>query len=265
VSENDGGSSDPPKDVVDTKRPYGLRIIRNAMVPLVDDDGKPRHFGPYQPVVGACNTCPARCCRFTVKVSIPDAVRFCVTLGVPFFAGLRLVMSERDRSFKLNHDERIFKEVTAEHWTGAAEIALRRREDGGCAHLVDLGGFERCGVYSARPSTCRLYPIVWESDRAQGGPPLISCPVAYGVTAQMEETFYQDAAESIQRWQIHDDLLGVWHARSADEAQWDVLSFLHFAIPRAAEIMGVDGASILEAGGSFERLAQSMRISGTLT
>ena len=258
MSESDDDSA------LDPQRRHGLRIIRNAMVPLTDEDGRARHFGPYKPVLDACNICPARCCRFTVKVSIPDAVRFCVTLGLPFFSGLHLVMGDGPRSFRVTHDARIFTQISAEHWGGSADIVLRRSEDGSCAHLLNIGGFERCGVYSARPSTCRLYPVVWESDEAQGGPALISCPVAYGLTPTMEQQFYEDAAQSIESWQLHDNLLKQWHERSEDQDNWDVMSFLEFVVSRAAEHMNLDASNILAPGSAYEQLAQAMRQSGTL-
>jgi Fe-S-cluster containining protein len=242
----------------------GLRILRNAMVPLVDEHGKARHFGPYKPTLDACKICPARCCRYTVKVSIVDAVEFCVTLGLPFFAGLQLVMSEKERSFRVDHDAQVFQNVDPDYWQGSAEIALKRREDGACAHLLDIGGFERCGVYSARPSTCRLYPIVWESEEARGGPAVISCPVAYAVTPKMEEAFYFDAEQSIERWKIHDEILRAWHERSEDESLWGVLDFLEFAVPLAASHLGIEAADVLRSGGPFDVLSAAMVESGTL-
>jgi len=256
--------TDENKESAPTKRAKGLRILRNAMVPLVDENGKPKHFGPYKPVQDACNICPARCCRFTVKVSIIDAVEFCVSLGVPFFAGLQLVMSDKDRRFRVDYDPQVFGKIDESAWLGTAEIALRRRDDGGCAHLVDIGGFERCGVYSARPSTCRLYPIVWESEEAHGGPALISCPVAYAVTPEMEESFYHDAAQSIDRWKLHDELLAQWHGRTETDAPWGVLDFLEFSVPEAAKYLGVDAACVLRAGGPFDVLSAAMVSSGTL-
>ena len=251
-------------DSQNEKRPYGLKIVRNAMVPLVDEQGNSRSFGPYKGVVGACNLCPARCCRYTVKVSIPDALRFCTVLGVPFFAGLRLVASDSSRAFTVKYDSRVFPDINEADFCGKAEIALNRREDGGCSHLVEIGGYERCGVYSARPSTCRLYPVVWESEVAQGGPPVISCPVAYGITPDMESSFYRDAAESIENWQLHDDLLEEWEASSENDFPRDALTFLNFVLSRAAERRGIELEGVLDAGTPFERLAQAMKYSKTL-
>ena len=246
------------------KRPYGLKIIRNAMVPLLDEHGKPRGFGPYNGVVGACNICPARCCRYTVKVSIPDALRFCKVLGVPFFAGLNLVASDSVRAFTVSYDSRLFPDVSEDDFCGKAEIALNRREDGGCSHLVEIGGYERCGVYSARPSTCRLYPVVWESEVARGGPPIISCPVAYGMTPKMEADFYRDASESIENWQLHDELVERWEMSSEDEFPRDAMTFLNFVLSRAAERSGIELAGVLDHGTPFERMAEAMMFSRTL-
>ena len=44
-----------------------------------------------------------------------------------------------------------------EGWLGTCEIQLRRRKDGSCHALVSVGGYERCGVYAARPLACRAY------------------------------------------------------------------------------------------------------------
>ena len=140
-------------------------------------------------------------------------------LGLPFFAGLRLVASDSERAFRVDYDSRLFPEFDEANYGGKAEIALIQREDGGCSHLVGIGGYERCGVYAARPSTCRLYPVVWESDVAQGGPPVISCPVAYGMTPAMEDDFYRDAKESIENWQLHDELLREWEAESERDVE----------------------------------------------
>ena len=78
-------------------------------------------------------------------------------------------------------------------WHGRAEIQLKRSEDGACHALVRLGGYERCGVYAARPSLCRLYPMTWTSDVAQGGPEAVLCPIPYGFTEADERNFVREA------------------------------------------------------------------------
>ena len=237
--------------------PHHVRILRNAMTPLCDEHGRPLHFGPYKPVVDACSVCPARCCRLTVKVSVPDALHFCATLSLPFFAGLRIIPSTSPRAFKVDRDPILH--AGEEAWPGTAEIALKRRDDGGCGFLIDIGGFERCGVYSARPSTCRLYPMTWTSDSCEGSPPLVMCPVPYAVTPEAERIFVEDANRSIEHWSMHEAIIEAWHAR---EGEHSVDAFLRFAIGTAAERMGIDASRVLDRASPFERLHSGMVAAG---
>ncbi len=244
-----------------TKRKYNLKILRNHMVPWTDEDGAPERGGPYKPVASACELCPAQCCRYGVRVSIPDALRYCSVLGVPFGAGLTISPSDGPRSFRVEHDPKLNPDV--EEWPGTADIMLRRRADGSCGMLVDVGGFDRCGAYDARPSTCRLYPVTWTSDVAEGGPPMVSCPVPYGFSPSMRETFYRDAVESVERWALHDRLVAEWHEHEPEEVR-TLQAFLHFVFPRAAEALGTDLGRILDPGGPGERLQAAMIDSGII-
>lgn len=259
----DAPKPEAPATDAPPERPHRLRILRHAMVPLADADGRARHVVPYRPVKDACQVCPARCCRLNVKVSVPDALHFCETLGLPFFAGLTLVASSSERAFRVQHDARLFPDIDPSGWGGAAEIMLRRRDDGGCSFLQTIGGYERCGVYSVRPSTCRLYPITWDSDVAKGGPAMVMCPVPYAITPEVEDAFYRDAELSIGRWALHDELLAAWHAEVADEAR-TVEAWLAFAFPRAAERMGLRVVHTLDTNAPFERLRLAMVASGVI-
>jgi len=175
---------------------YNVKLLPHAFTPLAHDDGTPRSkIQPYLPVLQTCEVCPARCCRFNVKVSLADAVHYCTTLGVPFFEGMHLVPSDhKHHSFEVERDPILNPEE--EGWTGRAEIQLRRKEDGSCHALVEIGGYERCGVYEARPTLCRLYPMSWTSDVAKGGPAVVVCPVPYGVTEASERQFVHDVGDA---------------------------------------------------------------------
>jgi Fe-S-cluster containining protein len=245
-------------------RPYNVKLERNAMTPLVHDDGTPRSkaHGPYLPVLNPCQVCPARCCRLNVKVSLGDAVHYCRTLGLPFFSGLTLVPSNHlTHAFRVERDPRV--NPSEEGWLGTCEIQLRRRADGSCHGLVDIGGFERCSIYEARPSLCRLYPMVWSSDVAKGSPGMILCPVPYGVTAAEEREFVRNIENSIERWETHDDIVAEWHDLSPPEGR-TVEAFMMFAIPRAAEAMGVSADGILAHGSANYRLYEAMIKSGVV-
>ena len=238
-------------------RPFNVKLQSSAYVPKVGPDGKPlSRIAPYLPVLGACQLCPSRCCRLNVKVSLPDAVHYCTTIGVPFFAGLTFVPSDhRTHSFQIERDPRI---VPAENgWAGRAEIQLKRQEDGACHALLRLGGYERCGVYDARPSLCRLYPMTWTSEVAQGGPEAVLCPIPYGFTEEDEASFIREAETSIERWEIHDDVVMAWHQHAPSRGR-TIRAFLEFAIPLAAERMGVDPSGILAEGWPEQRLYEQM-------
>lgn len=242
-------------------RPYNVTILKNAMTPFANDDGTPRGKIPlpYLPVLDACNLCPSRCCRLNVKISLPDAIEYCTTLGVPFFAGLTLAPSAHEaHAFRVERDARVNPDH--EGWLGTAEIQLRRRADGSCHALVELNGYERCGVYAARPSLCRLYPFSWTSDVARGSPGMILCPVPYGITEAAERQFLRDVERSIEGWELHDDVVAEWNARELAPEARTVEAFLLFAIPRTAELLGgaIPVDTILARGSPPQRLYEAM-------
>ena len=253
--------SDSPAPPPDPANPYQVQIMRNAMTPRTEDDGASRQIGPYKPVLRACDLCPARCCYFSVKVSLPDAIDFCQTLGLPFFAALTLVPSSLPRAFRIERDPRIAPSIT--EWSGSAEIALRRKDDGSCQMLINLGGYARCGAYDARPSTCRLYPLTWDATVARGSPGALMCPYPYAVTDAAERRFVADVTRSIDRWALHDRVLAEWHAEEPTGGR-TVDAFLAFAIPRAAGLMGVSVGSILAPGNADQRLHGAMVHAGVI-
>ena len=238
-------------------RPFNIKLLPSAYVPKVGADGKAvSKIAPYLPVLGACQLCPSRCCRLAVKVSLPDAIHYCKTLGVPFFAGMTFVPGDhRHHSFQVERDPRVVP--TEDGWHGRAEIQLRRGDDGACHALARLAGYERCGVYGARPSLCRLYPMTWTADVAQGGPEAVLCPIPYGFDDADEASFIREAERSIEFWEIHDDVVLAWHQHEP-EAGRTLRAFLEFAIPRAAERIGVDPSGVLAEGWPEQRLYEQM-------
>jgi Fe-S-cluster containining protein len=244
-----------------SERPYNIKLLRSAMTPLVADDGSPRVKGPLPnlPVLNACSLCPGRCCRLSIKLSLRDAVHYCHTLSVPFFSGLTFVPSAHaTHAFAIERDPRI--NPTPEGWIGTVEIQLRRKEDGSCQGLLSLGGYDRCGVYAARPSSCRLYPISWSSDVADANPGMVLCPVPYGVTEAEEQQFLRDAESWIEGWKEHDAIVAEWHKTTKPEER-TAEKFLEYAIPKTAALMNLPWANILARGTPEQRLFQSMAAS----
>jgi|GEM_PF-2207391 len=232
-----------------------VQLRPHAFTPLADAEGQPRsRFAPYLPVLNACSLCPARCCRLHVKVSLPDAVHYCRTLGVPFFAGLTIVPSkDPEHAFTLDADPRFAESLAP--WTGKAEIELLRREDGGCRSLVKVGEHERCGVYGARPTFCRTYPAGWRAETVEGGPASILCPVPYGIDPQHEAELKAEVQRSIRFWRLHDEIVAEWNGMSCDRGVQD---FLRFAIERVCEAMSWSADLTLAEGTRDQRLYDAM-------
>ena len=239
----------------ETAKPFEL--VRNAMTPLANEDGSARGFGPYAPVLRACDVCPARCCRCQVKCSLPDAVHFCTTLGLPFFVPLEIVAAEPGpRTARIDADPRAISPEA--DWRGAVEIVLRRKE-GACVSLLRVGGYERCGAYAARPMTCRIYPLSWQEGLdVHFGPSKILCAVPYAVTPSAELQLQADIVRYHEYWRLHEEVIAEWEARP-DHAPRTLEAFLEFALPRTAEKMGVELGPTLARGSPDARLYQAMQ------
>ena len=240
--------------------PSDVRLSQNPFTPRCDEEGRPTtKIVPFAPVVEPCTVCPAKCCRLRVKASVVDVVAYCRVLQVPLFAGH--VVRETDahsHSFRMAFDERA--EGEAATWSGFAELELRRHDDGRCHGLIDVGGFERCGVYAARPAGCRTYPIGWETEETRGGPGSIVCPVPYAIRPQDERQFVANVEEAIDRWALHDAIVAEWNA-SSPEGGHRLDAFLVFAMARVARALDVDTSVVLQPGGAAERLHELMMAS----
>lgn len=259
---DDGGEANDTRDTRDASEernspPSGLQLINTAYTPLLDEAGRPiSRIQPFQPAVEACRLCPARCCRMRVVVSLWDAVRYASRLQIPLLAGLTVGASTHEkRGFRVARDERFA--ALNEYWAGPAELRLRSSEDGGCLGLVRLNGYERCGVYDARPSACRTYPLSWTNDTRQGGVELILCPVPYGVTVEEGVQIRRDVQEGLDGWALHESVVEAWHAHAGDALE-SIEAFLDFAVPRVAGSMGIDAAPLLEKRPPDVRLRDAM-------
>lgn len=232
-----------------------VELRLGAFTPLADEAGGPRRRpAPYLPVIDPCPLCPARCCRLSVKVSLPDAVHYCLTLGVPFFAGLTLLPSEDpEHAFILDEDPRLTRPSSP--WTGRAEIHLRRHEDGRCHGLMKVGEHDRCGVYGARPAFCRTYPVAWRAETVEGGPKAVLCPVPYGIDPKHEAELVAQIQRSIRYWKLHDRVVAEWNETNLPRGVQD---FLRFAIRRVCEELQQDPGPTLAEGLRDQRLFDAM-------
>lgn len=227
----------------------GLRILPSAMTPLCDEDGAPRRFAPWKPVVDACSLCPARCCRMTVRASVADVVRFCGVLDIPWQAGFRLVPGEGEGAFA----------VEGPDGPRRLDFALHQKDNGDCANLVEHGGYWRCAVYAARPSACRLYPVAYETEDRRGGAGYVLCMVPYGITPSREAELEADIERSLDGWDLHREVHAAW---AEAEGPRDAGAMVQFVLQRAAEALGAPTTTLLTSEGPEVRLAASMRAAG---
>ena len=241
-------------------------FVDGPWTPLVDDRGHPRRSTdvysvgsgngqPLKPVKDQCDTCPAKCCHNRVVLSIPDAIEFCQTLGIPLLSALRFspAPSESLKSFLLNHDSRLNPECKSSEWSGKADIILPMQNNKACGYLIDIRGYKRCGVYAARPSICRTYPMTFGfldeisgeiSPEISGENPglvvksRVSCPAPFPVDAAMEKEFKKAALSSREKWLVHSQVVAEWEAFESEDGR-TAENFLLFSIPRAAQLLGL--------------------------
>ncbi|MBI4818134.1 MAG: YkgJ family cysteine cluster protein [Deltaproteobacteria bacterium] len=234
------------------------------MTPLSTPEGAAVSPTPHRPVLNACSMCPGFCCRrHEVHLTVADALRFCSTLDLPFFAALRFVASERDEgAFLLDVDPR---RDDPRPWTGKVELSLKRTPEGNCIVFHDLAGYGRCGAYAARPSICRLYPLSWTAERAKGGPVMVLCPVPYAVTPSVEAEFYAEAATAIDYWELQKELVTSWE-RDSEPGRRTGRLLLEYVVPIAAARTGIDPRSMLDRRDADQRVlaaqVESLRRAG---
>jgi len=105
-----------------------------------------------------CGSCGGHCCQLMVALTTVEAFRMAsaMSLAIEAFAEAVVVPPALLATF------RVPKIPLAQ---GPTVIRLRRHpETMLCNFLMNVSGAGRCGVYSLRPHTCRLYPYNLEID-----------------------------------------------------------------------------------------------------
>ena len=240
-----------------------FRIIHTPFVSVTDAQGRSQSKRqPYRPMLDPCRLCPARCCHTEVKVSLPDVIRLCGTLKLPFFAAFVFEPSTNHRrGIRLAQDDRL--SALDEEWTGLAEIRMRRRDNGGCFGLNDIGGYLRCGVYDARPMNCRLYPLSWEDDAGRFGPTSVLCPAPFAVTPEVARQAESDAATAHGYWSIHETAVARWNASTTEATVEAALPFLLTEVAAALDVQ-LDPVILID-GTPEQRLGRELLDRGILS
>ena len=197
-----------------------------TMTPQLDAHAKPRTATLYPPSADPCPACAANCCTSRVEVSIPDFVRFCATLALPFGVAFELVEGGQ-RPFELDVGPRI--------------AVLRREADGYCRFLGRWDSEKRCGVYGVRPATCRLYPFTFRVGDVRHGPRTIRCPVPFGLSPDRAKAMKADARQAIDEWALHDRITKQWARRRKNRS---LQAFLRFVVTKLLDT-AADSSPIL--------------------
>lgn len=247
---HNGGVSDPKRG--------RFRFLSGPYVPATDAQGVSHsRIQPYRPLRDACRLCPGRCCSTTVKLSLVDALVFCETLQLPLFAMLGIDQSaELPRSFALERDDRVSD--PEDGWLGFGVLRLARREGGRCVGLMNVGGYERCSVYSARPSNCRLYPMAFEDeDGDRTGPTAILCPAPFAVPPEVAEVGERVVEEAQRNWTLHEEVIAEWNGAEVEDRSLE--RAMQFLFERTAERLGrpLDPV-VLAEGSAVERLQDEL-------
>ncbi len=223
------------------KRLALARFRPTTMTPKLDRDGAAVGASLYPPSSNPCPNCPAKCCTSRIETSLPDVVRFCTTLSLPFHQAFELATGGQ-KPFELDDG----------HWI----LVLRREADGYCRFLGRWGDDLRCGVYPVRPTTCRLYPFAFEHGGVRHAPGVVHCPVPFGMGAEAEARMAAEAARGVAEWAAHDAICAAWKKKKKIKIR-SFGAFLAYAIPKAAKAIGVDGdaakAVMLDGRGCAER------------
>lgn len=115
---------------------------------------------PFGAVTNSCRNCKAKCCRgLAVVLTIPEALRLNDAIGL-----------DPDSYFELSDkvDSRKTPHFPLLYWEGKQLkeyfIIIKKRQNGDCFFLNENS---TCGIYSVRPSVCRLYPFELTDSKKQ--------------------------------------------------------------------------------------------------
>ncbi len=225
------------------KRRLPYRILDMEHVSFWEEKRKlPRFMFPFDYSLDPCASCVGYCCQTIVHVTMVEALRVSLPLGVALDDMVRRIPADGERGNK--------QTVPLPLDEGEVRLVFRQQEGhGGCIFLHAVGARSICSAHALRPGVCRVFPYkVDVGDRviSAGGP--IACPTRWLYDERVEARVDED----VRRWLADIDeeraLVEAWRAQADDAASpsdrsW--LAFQRFAIRRLAGRCGLDADEIL--------------------
>jgi len=163
-----------------------------------------------------CATCPGHCCKHMVAISTVEMFRMAFQLSVPLASFAEAVQPPASI---LKTTRMPIIPLAA----GPTLIRLRRHEPAWtCMFLVDVGGLGRCGVYSIRPNTCRLYPfhILADGEELRSGNQQL-CPTRWLQSPHQEAPLLKAYRQRRADHRTENRLIAAWSRATGLHGSWD--------------------------------------------
>lgn len=161
-----------------------------------------------------CSQCAGACCdTLAITVNIVDVAQIVRTLHLSVFDLLARYIDEDPREKPYVFHIRNQPVSLALNPPGAKTC--------GCPFLMKIGPEARCGIYSFRPGTCRVYPFSRQKERVYHKRNAI-CHARFKVDPHDPE-IHRAIDEYQRNWDLHARLCDEWNAHPPKYPSFDKL------------------------------------------
>lgn len=197
----------------------------------------PRFLFPFEYSKDPCSSCVGYCCQTIVHITMVEALRVALPLGVALDEVVRRIPADGERGQK--------QTVPIPLDEGEVRLVLRQQAgNGSCVFLHAVGPRNICSVHALRPGVCRVFPYrVDVGDRIVSAGAPIACPTRW----LYDEAIEQRVAGDVRQWldDIEEEraLVRAWSAHDDEDRSFP--AFTRFAIRRLASRYGLDADELL--------------------
>lgn len=228
----------PRKPRKPRKRKLPYRILDMEHVSFWEERRHlPRFLFPFEYSKDPCSSCVGYCCQTIVHVTMVEALRVVLPLGVPLDDVVRRIPADGERGSK--------QTVPLPLDEGEVRLVLKQREsDGGCLFLHTVGARNICSVHALRPGVCRVFPYkVDVGDRIISAGAPIACPTRWLYDEAIEQRVAGDVRQWLEDIEEERALVEAWRAHDGEDRSF--AAFTRFAIRRLAGRYGLDADELL--------------------